>query len=207
MTVAILKYKFDWSLNCAVNAKRMNALIAHLKLLFIEITMSQQVLVFMTNIKYAATQTWGTIFVLHLQNLQSIFVPTHNYKHSQASKTLILEEMSKADGVRNIKQAPKRHKPANVAASDPHEGTAAAVVKRGRTPAKTATPSRPSCTARSASRSRVVNTDFHWCTRFGRTNPHDHVPKDKCWYNISQPRYCPIGVCKAIQKYYTGKGR
>ena len=60
MTVMILQYKFDWSLNCAVNAKRMNALIAHLKLLSIEITMSQQVLVLMTNIEYAATQTWGT---------------------------------------------------------------------------------------------------------------------------------------------------
>ena len=60
MTVAILQYEFDWSLNCAVNAKRMNALIAHLKLLSIEITMSQQVLVLMTNIEYAATQTWGT---------------------------------------------------------------------------------------------------------------------------------------------------
>ena len=134
-------------------------------------------------------------------------MPTHNYKHSQASKTLILEEMSKADGVRNIKQAPKKTKPTNVAASDPHEDTAAAVVKRGCTSAKTATPSRPSRTSRSASRNRVVNTNCHWCTRFGCTNPHNHVPEDKCWYNISQPRYRPLRVCKATQKYYTSKGK
>ena len=63
MTVRILLYKFDWSLNCAVNAKRFNTLIAHLKLLSINIPMCQQVLVLMTNIEYAATQTWGSEYL------------------------------------------------------------------------------------------------------------------------------------------------
>ena len=144
---------------------------------------------------------------------QSIFVPTHNYQHDQLSKYLILKEMLKVDEVRNIKLAPKKHKFANAtksttaAASETYEGTAAAVVKRGRPTTKTTTPSQPSCTSCSASCPRDANKDYRWCTKFGRTNPYDHVPKDKCWYNTSQVRYCPSGVCTVIQKYYNGKGK
>lgn len=133
----------------------------------------------------------------------------HKYPHNQDSKTMIITEISKADGVRNIKLAPKKNKLGSAAKLSTKategktlEGIAAVVVKRGRPKTKTATPSQ---TSRSASRPHKVNKDCYWCTKFGQTFTHEHVAKDMCWYNISQNRYRPSGVCKVIQKYYTSK--